>query len=62
MSNQTNKLSYILGGDSVTVAQQFASLDDFSHVGLAGGATLKMLAGKELIALKMLQKSYDRHH
>ncbi|OIP97523.1 phosphoglycerate kinase [Candidatus Wirthbacteria bacterium CG2_30_54_11] len=50
--------SLIGGGDSVTVAKMFAPLDKFSHVGLAGGATLKMLAGKKLIALDMLEKSY----
>lgn len=53
--------SLIGGGDSVTVAKQFASLDKFSHVGLAGGATLKMLAGKKLIAIDMLEKNYEQY-
>ncbi len=51
--------SLIGGGDSVTVAKMFAPLERFSHVGLAGGATLKMLAGKKLIALDMLEKSCE---
>ncbi len=52
--------SLIGGGDSVTVAKQFAKLDQFSHVGLAGGATLKMLAGKKLITTEMLKASYAK--
>jgi len=47
--------SLVGGGDSVEVVERFADLDKISHVGLAGGATLKMLAGKKLIALEVLE-------
>ncbi len=46
----------IAGGDTIDVARKFGSLDDYSHISLAGGATLEFLAGKELPALKMLLK------
>lgn len=44
----------IAGGDTIDMAQKYATLEDFSHVSLAGGATLDFLAGKELPALKPL--------
>ncbi|HBB49524.1 TPA: phosphoglycerate kinase [Candidatus Nomurabacteria bacterium] len=44
----------IAGGDTIDVARKYASLDDYSHVSLAGGATLEFLAGKELPALQPL--------
>lgn len=45
----------IAGGDTIAVASKVASLDDFTHVSLAGGATLEFLAGKELPALSLLR-------
>lgn len=47
----------ISGGDTVPAAQRFVDLDDFSHVSLAGGATLLFLAGKKLPALELLKTS-----
>ncbi|OGI74822.1 phosphoglycerate kinase [Candidatus Nomurabacteria bacterium RIFCSPHIGHO2_01_FULL_43_16] len=44
----------IAGGDTIDVARRYANLDDYSHVSLAGGATLEFLAGKELPALRPL--------
>lgn len=41
----------IAGGDTIDVAQKCGSLEDYSHVSLAGGATLEFLAGKTLPAL-----------
>lgn len=41
----------IAGGDTIAVAEKCGNLDDYSHVSLAGGATLEFLAGKELPAL-----------
>ncbi|KKT11421.1 MAG: phosphoglycerate kinase [Candidatus Nomurabacteria bacterium GW2011_GWF2_43_24] len=32
----------IAGGDTIDVARKYASLDDYSHVSLAGGATLEL--------------------
>lgn len=46
----------IAGGDTIDVARKYGSLEDYSHVSLAGGATLEFLAGKELPALKVLIK------
>lgn len=44
----------IAGGDTIDAVRRYASLDDYSHISLAGGATLEFLAGKELPALKAL--------
>jgi len=41
----------IAGGDTIDSARRYGNLDDYSHVSLAGGATLEFLAGKELPAL-----------
>ncbi len=47
----------IAGGDTIDVARTYTSLDDYSHVSLAGGATLEFLAGKTLPALvPLIQK------
>ena len=43
--------SVIAGGDTIDVALKYSNLSDYSHVSLAGGATLEFLAGKELPAL-----------
>ncbi len=45
----------IAGGDTIEAAREFSSLESYSHVSLAAGATLEFLAGKELPALKALQ-------
>ncbi|MEI7709284.1 MAG: phosphoglycerate kinase [bacterium] len=41
----------IAGGDTIDVARKYTNLEDYSHVSLAGGATLEFLAGKTLPAL-----------
>ena len=41
----------IAGGDTIDAARKYTDLKDYSHVSLAGGATLEFLAGKELPAL-----------
>jgi len=46
----------IAGGDTIDIARQCGKLSDYSHVSLAGGATLEFLAGKELPALKALME------
>jgi phosphoglycerate kinase len=45
----------IAGGDTIDVFRKYGNLKDYSHLSLAGGATLEFLAGKELPVLKMLQ-------
>lgn len=44
----------IAGGDTIDLVRTHGNLDDYSHISLAGGATLEFLAGKELPALKAL--------
>ena len=44
----------IAGGDTIDLARKYGSLDDYSHMSLAGGATLEFLAGKTLPALTPL--------
>lgn len=46
----------IAGGDTIEAAERYSNLENFSHVSLAGGATLEFLAGKELPALAPLMK------
>ncbi|MFH1200882.1 MAG: phosphoglycerate kinase [bacterium] len=50
MKNVEGK-TIIAGGDTIDVARRYGNLEDYSHVSLAGGATLEFLAGKELPAL-----------
>ncbi len=49
--NNSQGETIIAGGDTIDVAQKCGSLEDYSHVSLAGGATLEFLAGKTLPAL-----------
>jgi phosphoglycerate kinase len=53
---QVKGSTIIAGGDTIEMAQKYGELKDFSHVSLAGGATLDFLAGKELPALLPLMK------
>ncbi len=59
MTNLTKNLSgitIVAGGDTIAVARKYSKLENYSHVSLAGGATLDFLAGKELPALTPLIK------
>ncbi|MFA6520181.1 MAG: phosphoglycerate kinase [Candidatus Paceibacterota bacterium] len=59
MKNLTSNFSgmtIIAGGDTIDVANRYSNIKNFSHISLAGGATLDFLAGKELPALKPLIK------
>ncbi len=51
---ETKGETIIAGGDTINVARTYGNLEDYSHISLAGGATLEFLAGKELPALKAL--------
>ena len=44
----------VAGGDTIDVFRKYGNLEDYTHISLAGGATLEFLAGKELPALKAL--------
>ncbi len=56
VSKNLSGITIIAGGDTIDVARQYTNLDDYSHVSLAGGATLEFLAGKELPALVPLME------
>lgn len=56
---RSSAYSLLGGGDSLKMAEMFSDLDRFSHLGLAGGATLKLLAGKKLVAVEELERSYQ---
>ena len=45
----------IAGGDTIDVFRKYGNLKDYTHVSLAGGATMEFLAGQELPALKALE-------
>ncbi len=45
----------IAGGDTIDTFRKNGNLENYSHISLAGGATLEFLAGKELPALKALE-------
>lgn len=53
MKNMKGK-TIIAGGDTIDAARRYGNLKDYSHVSLAGGATLEFLAGKGLPALAAL--------
>ena len=44
----------LAGGDTIDVVNDVADLSKFSHVSLAGGATLEFLAGKKLAPVELL--------
>ncbi|MFC1600690.1 phosphoglycerate kinase [Patescibacteria group bacterium] len=44
----------VSGGDTIEAARKFTDLNSYTHVSLAGGATLEFLAGKKLPALEPL--------
>ncbi len=46
----------IAGGDTIDLVRTYGKLEDYSHISLAGGATLEFLAGKTLPALVPLME------
>lgn len=47
-------VTVVAGGDTIDAAGKAGALEFYSHISLAGGATLEFLAGKELPALKAM--------
>ena len=52
---EVNGETIIAGGDTIDLVRKYGKLENYTHVSLAGGATLEFLAGKELPALKALE-------
>lgn len=44
------------GGDTIAVINRYSNPAQFTHISLAGGASLEFIAGKKLPALEMLQE------
>ena len=49
-------MTVVGGGDTAEAAKAFSDLDSFSHVSLAGGASLEFLAGNKMPAWDILNK------
>ena len=47
-------ISILGGGDTASAARKFSQNEKFSHISTGGGASLELLSGKELPALKIL--------
>ena len=52
--------SVIGGGDTVTAAAKFVSLDKIDYVCTAGGAMVRYLSGKKLPLIEAMEKAYHR--
>ncbi len=47
-------ISILGGGDTASAAKRFSISNDFTHISTGGGASLELLSGKKLPALKVL--------
>lgn len=52
--------SLVGGGNTASVVDQFSDKKKFSHVSLAGGATIKLMEKHTLVALESLETSYGK--
>jgi len=47
-TNKNNSVSVIYGGETIAAIREFSAEDKFTHISVAGGATLEFIAGKKL--------------
>tara|TARA_B100001121_G_C18691145_1_gene623083 strand:+ start:2232 stop:3413 length:1182 start_codon:yes stop_codon:yes gene_type:complete len=50
-------ISILGGGDTAAAAKKFSQFDTFTHISTGGGASLELLSGSKLPALKALEKN-----
>ncbi len=48
------------GGDTITAAERFTNLGDFSYVCTAGGAMIRFLSGKKMPLIVAMERAWER--
>ena len=48
-------ISILGGGDTASAAKRFSTANNFTHISTGGGASLELLSGRELPAIKVLK-------
>jgi phosphoglycerate kinase len=57
----SNGFTVMGGGHTSSLVQRFGySIDDFSHVSIAGGAFVRHMSGEKLAAVKALENSGNK--
>jgi len=54
--NKVKGTTIVAGGDTIELVRKYGHPENYTHISLAGGATLEFLAGKKLQALEMLRE------
>jgi phosphoglycerate kinase len=59
-ATSSSTYSVIGGGDSLTAANKYGIINDFSYVCTAGGALIRFLSGEEVPVVKALRKAFKK--